>query len=68
VEARELEGVGVPAVLYLSYGHFVALESAEAAGVVVVHDPALGRVEFSPGAVRRLWSGDVLEFPGEGEP
>lgn len=68
VPTRDLNGIGVPAVLYLTYGHFVALEEAGASGRVVVHDPALGRVEFSPGAVRRLWSGDVLEFIEEGEP
>jgi ABC-type bacteriocin/lantibiotic exporter with double-glycine peptidase domain len=68
VDTRELDRICVPAVLYLSYGHFVALEEVDRSGRVIVHDPALGRVEFSPGAVRRLWSGDVLEFVAEGVP
>ncbi|MGQ0722396.1 MAG: cysteine peptidase family C39 domain-containing protein, partial [Candidatus Eiseniibacteriota bacterium] len=29
VETRDLDGIGVPAVLYLTYGHFVALEETD---------------------------------------
>jgi ATP-binding cassette subfamily B protein len=53
-----------PSILFLRQGHFVVLEGRDASGRYVVHDPALGRVAFSGGALGAAWSGDVLVFLG----
>lgn len=64
VAPGEIDEVSAPAVLYLRRGHFVAYVG-QRRGEVLIHDPALGRLAMSRGALARNWSGDVMEF---GEP
>lgn len=62
VDSAEILRVRPPAVLYLRRGHFVVYEGSREDGELTVHDPAIGRVALSPGALRRIWTGDVMTF------
>lgn len=64
IDPSGLDSVAPPAVLYLRRGHFVVYEGRDAAGTALVHDPAIGRLAFAPPALRRIWTGDVLEILG----
>lgn len=65
VDPPRIDSVAAPAVLYLRRGHFVAYEGTDGLGRRIVHDPALGRMSFSPEGLRHVWTGDVLEFREE---
>jgi hypothetical protein len=62
VDPGEIGMIAAPAVLYLRRGHFVAYRGRDAAGQVLLHDPAIGSVGLAPGALARIWTGDVLEL------
>lgn len=62
IQPARADSLTAPAVLYLRRGHFVAYEGVGADGRVIVHDPAIGRISFSPEVLARLWTGDVLEI------
>jgi ABC-type bacteriocin/lantibiotic exporter with double-glycine peptidase domain len=65
IEPRALGRVDPPAILHLDYGHFVVYEGWTPRGRILVHDPGLGRVSYSPERLARHFGGYLLVF---GEP
>ncbi|MBL4595721.1 MAG: peptidase domain-containing ABC transporter [Robiginitomaculum sp.] len=61
VELGSLSKVTAPAILHWDLNHFVVLKSA-GNNKVVIHDPALGRREFSYEEVSKHFTGVVLEI------
>ncbi|MBL4854519.1 MAG: peptidase domain-containing ABC transporter [Robiginitomaculum sp.] len=61
VELGSLSKVTAPAILHWNLNHFVVLKSA-GNNKVVIHDPALGRREFSYEEVSKHFTGVVLEI------
>ena len=59
VPAR-LGDVALPAILWLRRGHFVVVEGRTPDGRWLGHDPALGRVSWTPEALERAWGGEIL--------
>lgn len=57
-----VEGVGTPALLHLTEGHFVVLEGRSTRGDWIVWDPAFGRLAYSGSALAARWSGHALEL------
>lgn len=62
-----LDEVEPPAILYLKRGHFVVFEGWRA-GHAVIHDPAIGRVEYERASLARRWRGEMMVFPTESRP
>lgn len=61
-----LERTRPPAVLFLSRGHFVVFEGSEG-GVIRVHDPSIGRIEYRADSFHRRWRGELMWFPRDSE-
>jgi predicted double-glycine peptidase len=67
ISATRLEGIAPPAILFLKRGHFVVYEGWRG-DHVLVHDPAIGRVEYAWLSLARRWRGEVMLFPAESRP
>ena len=62
VRAGDLGAVPLPAIAFINDDHFVVIRRFAAPGVLVVDDPALGRMEWPCSAFCRVWSGQLLVF------
>lgn len=60
LELEELRSVRLPCILHWDMNHFVVLERV-GRNVVIIHDPAKGRVRHSYSEVSRRFSGVALE-------
>jgi hypothetical protein len=61
LELEALARAPLPAVAHYE-DHYVVVDRIDPDGTVHVRDPSLGRVAFSAGRFRRLWTGAVLLF------
>lgn len=61
-----LSTIPKPAIVHLKQGHFVTLVEVDTGGVMVM-DPLVGYLRFTPQSFRKNWSGVVLVIsPGKG--
>ena len=58
----DLNRVPLPAIAFVGGDHFVVIERLAGPDVLVVDDPALGRLRWPVREFRKAWSGETLVF------
>lgn len=59
---KDLKRIKLPAIVFVNGNHYVVISEITENGNIIVLDPAIGKLKYSPRAFRRIWKGEVLIF------
>lgn len=70
LQACDLQRVSLPVLAWLKQGHYVVIDQVLENGLLMVLDPAVGRLLYAPRSFWKQWNGEALLFsrPGAGKP
>jgi ABC-type bacteriocin/lantibiotic exporter with double-glycine peptidase domain len=68
LNVRDLKATSLPVVAFIKPRHFVVIDKISSDDSIIVLDPALGRLRYSPKSFSQKWDGVVLILGERVEP
>lgn len=59
---KDIKKIGLPAIAFVNGGHYVIISKIAHNGKIIVLDPSIGKLEYSPWRFRMIWKGEALIF------